>query len=285
MKRLQWFPGHMTKAMRMMEDSVAVCDGIIYVLDARCPVSSFNNNLKKIFGSRPVLYVLNKCDLADERADAFVAYIKNCGQSAIKLNAVNAGARRSVELALHALVAEKQERNLQKGYNKIFRFMVCGIPNTGKSTVINLLSGRKKAQTGDKAGVTKSKQWIRCDGFELLDTPGTMPPSFDNQYLATHLAFVGSMNDDILDFDDIALELLRQLKISYPKRLEERYGITDEATPLEMLDKVCVRRGFVLRGGDYDYERAERAIIDDFRKGKLGKITINSLDDCKGYKY
>lgn len=285
MKRLQWFPGHMTKAMRMMEDSVAVCDGIIYVLDARCPVSSFNNNLKKIFGSRPVLYVLNKCDLADERADAFVAYIKSCGQNAIKLNAVNAGARRSVENALHALVAEKQEKNLQKGYNKIFRFMVCGIPNTGKSTVINLLSGRKKAQTGDKAGVTKTKQWIRCDGFELLDTPGTMPPSFDNQYLATHLAFVGSMNDDILDFDDIALELLRQLKINYPKRLEERYGIIDEATPLEMLDKVCLRRGFVLRGGDCDYERAERAIVDDFRKGKLGKITLNSLDDCKGYKY
>ena len=112
-----------------------------------------------------------------------------------------------------------------------------------------------------------------------------MPPSFDNQYLATHLAFVGSMNDDILDFDDIALELLRQLKISYPKRLEERYGITEESTPLEMLDKVCVRRGFVLRGGDFDYERGERAVIDDFRKGKLGRICLNTLKDCEGYKF
>ncbi len=162
--------------------------------------------------------------------------------------------------------------------------MVAGVPNTGKSTLINLLAGSKRAETGDKAGVTRGKQWIRCEGFELLDTPGTMPPAFDNQYLATHLAYVGSVNDDILDMDDIALALLGELARKYPKRLEERYGI-DGGTPLEMLETVCKRRGFVLRGGEYDYERAERAVIDDFRKGKLGRITLDTAEDVKGLAF
>jgi ribosome biogenesis GTPase A len=279
MKHLQWFPGHITKAMRMMEESVPLCDGIIYVLDARCPVASFNRNLKKLFGNKPVLYVLNKSDLADEKADLFVKLIQKSGSACIKLNASSAGSKRDITGAMSKLVKEKQEKNAQKGYNKIMRFMVCGIPNTGKSTVINLLSGEKRAQTGDKAGVTRGKQWIRCDGFELLDTPGTTPPSFENQKLAVHLAYVGSLNDDILDFDDIALALLEELSAKYPERLKERYGIVECGTPLEMLDAVCVRRGFVLRGNEYDYERAERAIIDDFRKGKLGRISLDELSD------
>ena len=133
-------------------------------------------------------------------------------------------------------------------------------------------------RSGDKAGVTRGKQWIRLDGFELLDTPGTMPPAFENQKLALHLAYVGSINDDILDLDDIALELLGELYEKYPSRLQERYGITG-GTKLEMLDAVCARRGFVLRGGDYDYERAERAVIDDFRKGRLGRITLDCVGD------
>jgi ribosome biogenesis GTPase A len=274
----------MTRAMRMMEDNVAVCDGIIYVLDARCPAASFNKNLKKMFGSKPVLYVLNKCDLADNKVDAFVKLIKSNGAECVKLNAINSGSRRDITGAMNKLVTEKQERNAEKGYNKIMRFMVCGIPNTGKSTVINLLSGEKRAQTGDKAGVTRGKQWIRCDGFELLDTPGTTPPSFENQKLAVHLAYVGSLNDDILDFDDIALALLEELEKLYPDRLNERYGI-EGGTPLEMLEKVCVRRGFVLKGNEYDYERAERAVVDDFRKGKLGKICLESTQDCDGFKF
>jgi ribosome biogenesis GTPase A len=285
MKHLQWFPGHMTKAMRMMEDSVAVCDGIIYVLDARCPAASFNKNLKKLFANRPVLYVLNKGDLADERADAFVKLIKESGSECVKLSAVNNGSRRNIMGAMSKLVAEKQAKNTEKGFNKIFRFMVCGVPNTGKSTVINLLAGTKRAATGDKAGVTRGKQWIRCEGFELLDTPGTTPPSFENQRLAVHLAYVGSLNDDILDMDDIALELLSELEAKYPDRLNERYGIEAGLTPVEMLDKVCTRRGFVLRGNDFDYERGERAVIDDFRKGKLGAITLDSIDDCKDFQF
>ena len=278
MKRIQWFPGHMTKAMRMMEQSVPLADGIIYVLDARCPAASFNRKLLKMSGSKPVLYVLNKGDLADERADNLMRAI---GGNAVRINAVNSNSRRDIAGAIEKLVAEKRERNLAKGYSKTFRFMVVGVPNTGKSTVINLLAGSKRTVTGDKAGVTRGKQWIRLDGFELLDTPGTMPPSFDNQSLALHLAFVGSINDDILDLDDIALELLGELYEKYPGRLEERYGITG-GTKLEMLDCVCKRRGLILRGGEYDYERAERAVIDDFRKGRLGRITLDSIEDIQG---
>ena len=274
MKRIQWFPGHMTKAMRMMEKEVSLADGIIYVLDARCPAASFNPKLLEISGSKPVLYILNKSDLADERADNLLKLIPG----AIKVNAAIAGSRRDITGAINNLVAEKRERNLAKGYTKIFRFLVIGVPNTGKSTIINLLAGSKRTVTGNKAGVTRGKQWIRLDGFELLDTPGTMPPSCDNQALALHLAYVGSINDDILDLDDIALELLGEIYEKYPKHLEERYGISG-GSKLEMLESVCARRGFMLRGGEYDFERGIRAVLDDFRKGRMGRITLDTQDD------
>ena len=274
----------MTKAMRMMETHLSLVDGVIFVLDARCPAASFNPKLKKMAQNKPVLYVLNKGDLADERADFLLKLIKDAGAQAVKINAVNAGSKRDITGAIEKLVAEKRERALEKGYNKVFRFMVAGVPNTGKSTLINLLAGGKRAETGDKAGVTRGKQWIRCGNFELLDTPGTMPPAFENQYLATHLAFVGSVNDDILDMDDIALALLEELYQKYPQRLTERYGI-EGGTPLNMLELVCERRQFLLRGREYDYERAERAVIDDFRKGKLGRITLDVPDDIKGLKF
>ncbi len=266
----------MTKAMRMMEKEVSLADGIIYVLDARCPAATFNPKLLEIAGAKPVLYILNKADLADGRADNLLKLIPN----AIKVNAAIASSRKDIIGAINNLVAEKRERNLAKGYSKIFRFLVVGVPNTGKSTIINLLAGSKRTVTGNKAGVTRGKQWIRLDGFELLDTPGTMPPSCDNQALALHLAYVGSINDDILDLDDIALELLGELFEKYPKRLEERYGICG-GTKLEMLESVCAKRGFIMRGGEYDFERGIRAVIDDFRKGRLGAITLDTPDDIK----
>lgn len=281
MKTIQWFPGHMTKAMRMMEQHLSLVDGVIFVLDARCPAASFNAKLKKLAGNKPVLYVLNKGDLADERTDFLLKLIRESGAAAVKINAVNAASRRDITGAIERLVAEKRQRALERGQTKIFRFMVAGVPNTGKSTLINLLAGSKRAETGDKAGVTRGKQWIRCDGFELLDTPGTMPPAFENQKLAVRLAYVGSINDDILDLDDIALALLEELQEKYPRRLFERYAI-EGGTPLEMLEKVCAKRGFMLRGGEYDYERGERAVIDDLRKGRLGRVTFDCAEDVKG---
>ncbi len=280
MKTIQWFPGHMTAAMRMMEKHLSIVDGVVFVLDARCPAASFNQRLKRLAGAKPVLYVLNKGDLADERADILLKKIRDKGAAAIKINAVNSGSRRDISGAIDKLVAEKRARAALKGQSKVFRFMIAGVPNTGKSTLINLLAGSRRAETGDKAGVTRGKQWIRCDGFELLDTPGTMPPAFENQQLARRLAYVGSINDDILDLDDVALELLKELSEKYPSRLKERYDVSD-GTPLEMLEGVCKKRGFLLRGGDYDYERGERAVIDDFRKGKLGRITLDTAGDLE----
>ncbi len=280
MKQIQWFPGHMTAAIRMMEKNLSLVDGVVFVLDARCPAASFNAKLKKLANNKPVLYVLNKGDLADGRADNILKIIRGKGAAAVKINAVNAGSKRDITGAIDSLIAEKRARALEKGQTRVFRFMIAGVPNTGKSTLINLLAGSRRAETGDKAGVTRGKQWIRCGSFELLDTPGTMPPAFENQKLAARLAFVGSINDDILDIDDIALALLAEIYEKYPVRLAERYGI-EGGTPLEMLETVCKKRGFLLRGGDYDYERAERAVIDDLRKGKLGKITLDTVEDAE----
>lgn len=284
MRTLQWFPGHMTAAMRMMEQNIALVQGVVFVLDARCPAASFNPKLKKLAGAKPVLYVLNKGDLADGRADALLKAIREQGAEAVKINAVNCSSRRDIAGAIEKLVQQKRERAAERGQTPTFRFMVAGVPNTGKSTLINLLAGSRRAETGDKAGVTRGKQWIRCGGFELLDTPGTMPPAFENQTLARRLAYVGSVNDDILALDEIALCLLEELYAKYPERLRERYGI-EGGTPLDMLDLVCKSRGFLLRGGDMDYERAYRALLDDFRKGRLGKITLDGTDDVAALKF
>ncbi len=284
MRTVQWYPGHMTAAMRMMEQNIALVQGVVFVLDARCPASSFNQKLKKLAGAKPVLYVLNKGDLADGNADALLNAIRQKGGEAVKINALSPSSRRDVTAAMENLVQAKRESAAKRGQTPVFRFMVAGVPNTGKSSLINLLAGGRRAETGDKAGVTRGKQWIRCGGFELLDTPGTMPPAFENQVFARRLAYVGSINDDILALDEIALCFLEELYAKYPEKLKERYGI-EGGTPLDMLDSVCKSRGFLLRGGDMDYERAYRALLDDFRKGRIGAVTLDSINDVKGLDF
>lgn len=279
MQTIQWFPGHMTKAMRDMEAKRDLCDGVICVLDARAPVATLNKNLKKIFGAKPVLYLLNKADLSDSKADGFLRLIEDAGHACAKCNATDSNAKRAIMQKLEQIVKEKKELAKAKGVNRTFRFMVAGIPNTGKSTVVNLLSGQKRAKTGDKAGVTRDVRWLKCGAFDLLDTPGTMPPAFDNQTLAKHLAYIGSINDDILDTEGLALELLGELSALCPEKLTERYGITDFSEKLAMYDGLCKRRGFILRGGEPDYERGAKALIDDFRKGRLGKICLENSAD------
>ncbi len=283
MKHIQWFPGHMTKAMRMMEEQIALVDGVLFVLDARAPAATFNKKLKSLFGAKPVLYLLNKCDLADDaKTDAFAAEIGKTAP-AVKCAATAQGAAAKIAAKLPALLKEKFAKDAARGMNRPPRLMVAGIPNTGKSTVINAMSGAKRAVTGDKAGVTRGKQWIRCEGFELLDTPGTMPPSFEDQRLARHLAYIGSINDDILDMDDVALELLAELAESYPACLTARYGIEDFSAPLAMYEQVCRSRGFLMRGGGFDYERGAKAIVDDFRKGRTGRVTLERAEDFRGF--
>ena len=285
MKTIQWFPGHMTKAMREMEAKKDLCDGVICVMDARAPIATYNKNLNKIFGEKPVLYVLNKADLADNKADAFVKLIEEKGKACVKCNSTNISSKRMLMQKLTAMTEEKRARAEAKGLNRTFRFMVAGIPNTGKSTIVNLLSGQKRAKTGDKAGVTRDVRWLKCGAFDLLDTPGTMPPSFEDQYHARHLAYIGSINDDILDMDDVALELLGELATLYPQYLTERYGITDFSEKLGMYEALCKRRGFILRGGEFDYERGAKALIDDFRKGRIGKMCLENPTDYTDWTF
>ncbi len=268
----------MAKAVRMMEDNLSLVDAVLCVLDARAPASSYNPRLTALAGGKPVLYVLNKGDLSDGGADRLLSVMKAGGKSAVKITANAPLYVRPLKEAMGALVAEKAKRCSEKGVVRPFRFLVAGIPNTGKSTLINLLAGGKKAAVGDKAGVTRAKQWVKCGNFELLDTPGVMPPSCENQTFARRLAYLGCLNDDILDFDGLALALLGELGKTYPMSLKERYGV-ENGDPLEMLDGLCARRGFVLRGNGFDRERGERALIDDLRKGKLGKICFDSAED------
>lgn len=270
----------MAKAVRMMEENLKLCDAVVFVLDARAPASSFNPRLADMVGAKPVLYILNKGDLADGGADMAASAMQKAGKPAVRIAATMPSSARALTAAMEALTAEKRARLAEKGVNKPLRFLVAGIPNTGKSTVINLLAGGRKAQVGDKAGVTRAKQWVRCDAFELLDTPGTMPPSLVNQTLARRLAYLGSVNDDILDREEVALALLAELWEKYPAALAERYGI-DGGAPLSMYEQLCRRRGFVLKGNDYDYSRGAIALLDDLRKGRLGKICLDNADDLR----
>jgi len=276
----------MTRAMRDMEAKRDLCDGIVCVLDARAPIATVNKNFKKIFGEKPILFVLNKADLADAtKTDGFVKMFEGQGRYVVKCDSTNPSTKRLILQKLNAITEEKRARAEAKGVNKTFRFMVAGIPNTGKSTLVNLISGQKRAKTGDKAGVTRDVRWIKCGAFDLLDTPGTMPPSFDEQYHARHLAYIGSINDDILDMDDIALELLGELAEKYPDCLTERYGITDFSEKLGMYEALCKRRGFILRGGEFDYERGAKALLDDFRKGRIGKISLEKASDYEEFTF
>ena len=277
MQHLQWFPGHMTAAVRIMEENLKAVDGVMMVLDARAPRASINNKLSKMFSGKKILYVLNKSDLISH-ADAMrtVKEFAKEGKTAVSVSAMD---KRAVDLLyseIFNLLKDKVEKYKSKGIFKPIRIMVTGIPNTGKSTIINALCGGKKTITGNKAGVTKGKQWVRIKELELLDTPGTMPPAFENQTYAKHLAYIGCMNDANIDFNDLAYELIAELKEKYPELLKSKYSIENlDAETIEIYDAICLRRGFLRRGGEFDYERLATAIIDDLRKGRIGKIIFD----------
>lgn len=276
MKHLQWFPGHMTAAMRMMEENLKAVDGVVIILDGRAPFSSVNRKLDGLFKDKKVLYVLNKCDLIEKKdANASIAKFREEGKVAVAVSALDKRTVDALYDAIFTLLKDKIARNKEKGLFRAMRIMVAGIPNTGKSTIINALSGGKKTQTGNKAGITRGKQWVRLRELELLDTPGTMPPAFDNQVYAKHLAYIGSMNDANIDFNDLAFELLKELGEKYPELLKARYGVEVSEEPLDMMNAICARRGFLLKGGEFDYERLSAAVIDDFRKGRIGKIFLD----------
>ncbi len=275
---IQWFPGHMTKALRMMEQNVKIVDAIGYVLDARAPYCCFNPNFDKIVGCKPCVFILNKCDLADpQKVDLWCKYFSNRSLNCVKITATASADAPKIVKALADSTEPLRRKYLSKGVYKPIRCLIIGVPNCGKSTLINCISGKKTLITGDKPGVTKGKQWVRLQsGLELLDTPGTLWPKFDDETVASRLCFIGSIKDDVVDMYEVANMLLEQLSQLYPALLEQRYKLQcvgRKAT--EIFEEIALKRGFLLRGGELDVERCAKAILDDFRKGKIGRITFD----------
>ena len=273
----QWYPGHMTKARRMMQENIKLIDLIIALVDARVPLSSRNPDIDELGKGKARLILLNKADLAEDRLnDEWVAYFKEKGYSAVKVNSRKGGGIKSIQSVIQEACREKTERDRKRGIlNRPVRAMVVGIPNVGKSTFINALAGKACAKTGNKPGVTKGKQWIRLNkSVELLDTPGILWPKFEDQEVGLKLAFIGSIKDEILQTEELAAELVKFLKESYPGVLEEKYSIPEVQDTYECLANIAQSRHCLVRGSELDTEKAASILLDDFRGGKLGRITL-----------
>ena len=276
-KNLKWFPGHMKSALEDIEDNkIKLADVILYVLDARAPFSCMNPNVNKIVHNKPIIYVFNKMDLADDRRVAEIQkeFIES-GKTTILVSSNNATFKNAVKTALKTVLKEKIERHKEKQMTATYKVLVLGVPNTGKSTLINMLAGVRRATTGNIAGVTRVNQWIKIDDmFMLLDTPGVLWPKFDDG-LSRNLAYVGSLSDKEFDMTDLGFELMQILFEKYPNIIKEKYDVDfDFEEFIELYDRICLKRGFIMRGNEIDYERAGRTFITEFRNGKFGKITL-----------
>ncbi len=273
----QWYPGHMTKARRMMQENIKLIDLIIELVDARVPLSSRNPDIDELGRGKARLILLNKADLAEDRLnDEWVAYFKEKGYYAVKVNSRKGGGIKSIQSVIQEACKEKTERDRKRGIlNRPVRAMVVGIPNVGKSTFINALAGKACAKTGNKPGVTKGKQWIRLNkSVELLDTPGILWPKFEDQEVGLKLAFIGSIKDEILQTEELAAELVKFLKEYYPGVLEEKYGIPEVQDTYKCLADIAKSRHCLVRGSELDTEKAASILLDDFRGGRLGRITL-----------
>lgn len=275
---IQWYPGHMTKTFRDMEQDLKIVDVVIYVLDSRAPYSTVNPMLSKMTQNKPIVYVLNKADLVDENELKYwVKYFTRENSLAVALNSVSSTSTRILIPMIKKLLEEKLNRAKEKNINKIIRTMVVGVPNTGKSTLVNNLCGKARAKTGNKPGVTRGKQWITIDnGIELLDMPGTLWPSFEDKKVAQHLAYLGSIKDDVLDIEELAFDFINEFKGLKMDIFGARYGVESEnKESIEIFDEICMAKKCVLKGNEPDYERCAKMIIDDFRKGRFGKIILD----------
>ncbi len=273
----QWYPGHMTKAKRMMQEDIKLIDLVIELVDARIPISSRNPDIDELGKNKARLILLNKSDLAEEKQnDAWVEYFKKKGFSVVKVNSRKGGGIKSIQGVIQEACKEKIERDRKRGIlNRPVRAMVVGIPNVGKSTFINSLAGKACAKTGNKPGVTKGKQWIRLNkNVELLDTPGILWPKFEDQTVGLRLAFIGSIKDEILNVEELAAEMIQFMKKYYTGVLAEKYNITESEDPYKCLADIAESRHCLLRGNELDTNKAAILLVDDFRNGRLGRITL-----------
>lgn len=274
---LQWYPGHMTKAKRQMQEDIKLIDLIIELVDARIPLSSRNPDIDELGKNKSRLILLNKSDLADERYnEQWAEYFQKKGYFVLKVNARSGAGLKAIQGVIQEACKEKIERDRRRGIkNRPIRAMVVGIPNVGKSTFINSYAGKACTKTGNKPGVTKGKQWIRLNkNLELLDTPGILWPKFEDQEVGKRLAFIGSIKDEILNLEELSLELLAYIAKNYPGVLAQRYNISEEGTPLSMLEGIAENRKCLLRGQELDYAKAANILMDEFRNGKIARITL-----------
>ncbi|MCR4588498.1 MAG: ribosome biogenesis GTPase YlqF [Lachnospiraceae bacterium] len=296
--QIQWYPGHMAKAKRMMQENISLVDLVIEILDARCPISTRNPDIQELAKNKSRLVLLNKADLADiNKNEEWKAAFTGDGMIGAVINAKNPSCKKEILQLILEACKEKIERDKRRGIkNRPIRVMVTGIPNVGKSTLINLLAGRASAKTGNKPGVTKGKQWIKLSqNIELLDTPGILWPKFDDPEIGEHLALIGSVNDDLLNMEELAISFMKQMDRDYPGILEERYGLSKEAIEQDMqendllckeenkryvamLRQTAFARNALVKAGEPDVSKAAKLIIDDFRAARLGKISLESAN-------
>lgn len=283
-KVIQWFPGHMKKTLRVMEQEIKNVDVVIELLDARIPYSSQNPEIEKIVASKPIIYILNKRDLADTAiTNKWIQHFKAAGMGAVAINSKTGKNTKLIQDRINEELKELLERRQMRGMENLkIKAMMVGIPNVGKSTFINSLAGTKRANAQDRPGVTRGKQWVTVANLDLLDMPGVLWPKFENQNVAANLAFIGSIKDDILDIESLAMSLIDELKRIYPQMLRDRYKLSDEDIRLDNYDVLCKiarKRGMLLPGNEENTERAAIMLCDEFRASKLGKISLERPED------
>ncbi len=277
---VQWFPGHMAKTRRKIKEYLPLVDAVVELVDSRIPISSRNPEIDELTSGKPRIILLNKCDVADSTTTSlWIKYYENLGQYAMAVDCKSGKGLQKFDELVKAALADKIQSNIDRGMpGKALRFMVVGIPNTGKSTFINKMSGRNRLKTADRPGVTRTSQWVACgNGIELLDTPGVLWPKFDDPVVGDRLAFIGSVKDEIMDTETIAVRLLDVLKDPYADRLCERYKLTPDDMELDSYELLCrigEKRGMKIRGGEVDTLRAANTLLDEYRGGKLGRLTF-----------
>ncbi|MGC2872758.1 ribosome biogenesis GTPase YlqF [Ihubacter sp. mB4P-1] len=276
---INWYPGHMKKTRELIQENLKMVDLVIEVIDARIPISSRNPIIDELVQSKKRIIILNKSDLSDRSEnDAWADYFKSIGNLVVTMNCMSGG---GVNQLYKALDKEQNEKNAGRPIKKPLRMMIVGVPNVGKSSLINRMTGKRSAQTGDRPGVTKGKQWLSLkNGMQLLDTPGILWPKFEDPKAGLNLAFCGSIKDEILDTATLAMELIGILSEEYSDLLMERYKLEEISDmPLSTMEDIAMKRGFILPGKRIDYERCARTVLDEFRSGKIGHITLERREN------
>ncbi|MEE8886598.1 MAG: ribosome biogenesis GTPase YlqF [Eubacteriales bacterium] len=279
---IQWYPGHMTRARRQMQEDLKLVDLIIELIDARVPLSGRNPDIQNMGQGKGRIIVLNKADLADEKLTGkWTDYYREQGAQVLAADSREKSALKRIRPLVMAACKEKMARDAARGIKKrTVRAMVCGIPNVGKSTFINSLAGKATAKTGNKPGVTRGKQWIHlAGGIDLMDTPGILWPKFEDPEAGEKLAMIGSISDDVVQNEELALKLIDFLRKEYPGALETRYKTEEspEKTPAQILGEIAEKRGMIAKGGELSYDRAANVLLDEFRNGKLGRVTLDRI--------